>query len=314
MVDGSVYVLTVNGVRDLASSPNAIATNTQTQFTYGGLRAYYRFEEGSGTTTIDASGNGLTGTLAGSPLPTWVTPGKVGAAALDFPGNSPTKVDLGNPTLLRLTGPMTIAAWVWPDSLSDNGRIITKGGGSGNRGWSLNVESSGAWALQIAVNSTTLTSLQVAGVPLNAWTHVAGVYDPSGTPSLKLYTNGALAGAVTAGVPAAQYNSGMNVSIGARADGTTRWNGKIDELRVYARALSGAEIAVLHQQPVIPPVSLSPILVSNKLILNWTSPGQLQSAPAVTGVYANITPAPSPPYTSSITQVENRFFRLLATP
>ena len=56
------------------------------------------------------------------------------------------------------------------------------------------------------------------------------------------------------------------------------------------------------------------ILVSNKLILNWTSPGQLQSAPAVTGVYANITPAPSPPYTSSITQVENRFFRLLATP
>ena len=41
---------------------------------------------------------------------------------------------------------------------------------------------------------------------------------------------------LTAGVPAAQYNSGMNVSIGARADGTTRWNGKIDEVRLYARA------------------------------------------------------------------------------
>ena len=45
---------------------------------------------------------------------------------------------------------------------------------------------------------------------------------------------------------------------------------------------------------------LAPILVSNQLILNWTGPGQLQSAPAVTGVYTNITPAPNPPYTNVI--------------
>jgi hypothetical protein len=106
----------------------------------------------------------------------------------------------------------------------------------------------------------------------------------------------------------------MNVSIGARADGTTRWNGKIDEVRVYARALSGAEIAMLHQPPVLTPIFLPPIHVSNKLILNWTAPGQLQWAPRVTGVYTNIIPAPNPPYTSSITQVENRFFRLQSTP
>ncbi len=220
--DGAVYVLMMNGVRDLAIPPNTIATNTRAQFTYGALRAYYRFEEGSGTTTADASGHNLTGTLLNGPL--WVT-GKLGQYALDFDGSN-DRVDLGNPALLQLTGAMTITAWVWPDSLSDNGRIITKGGGSGNRGWSLNVESSGMWALQVAVNSTTLASLQVSGVTLNAWTHVAGVYDPSGTPSLKFYTNGVLAGTATASVPVTQYNSGMNVSIGARADGTTRWNGK----------------------------------------------------------------------------------------
>ena len=67
MSDGTVYVLTVNGVRDLAVPPNTIATNTQAQFTYGALRAYYRFEEGSGTTTADASGNNLTGTLLNGP-------------------------------------------------------------------------------------------------------------------------------------------------------------------------------------------------------------------------------------------------------
>ena len=310
MTDGSVYLLTVNGVRDLAVPPNAIAPNTQAQFTYGALRAYYRFEEGSGTTTADASGNNLTGTLMNGPL--WVT-GKLGQYALDFDGSN-DRVDVGNPALLQLTGPMTIAAWAWPDSLSDNGRIITKGGASGNRGWALNVESTGVWSLQVASSATALTSLQVPGVPLNTWTHVAGVYDPSGTPSMKLYTNGVLAATLTAGVPAAQYNSGMNVSIGARADGTTRWNGKMDEVRLYARALSAAEIALLPQPPVVPPIFLSPILVSNQLILNWTSSGQLQSAPAATGIYANITPAPEPPYTSSVVQAENRFFRLKATP
>jgi len=310
MSEGLVYVLTVNGVRDLATPPNTIFTNTQAQFTYRALRAYYRFEEGTGTTTADASGNGLTGTLLNGPL--WA-PGKLGQYALDFDGSN-DRVDLGNPVLLQLTGPMTVAAWVWPDSISDNGRIITKGGASGNRGWSLNAESSGVWAFQIASSSTALASLQTGNVPLNTWTHVAGVYDPSGTPSMKLYTNGVLATTLTAGVPAVQYNSGMNVSIGARADGTTRWNGRIDEVRVYARALSATEITALLQPPVVPPIFLPPILVSNKLILNWVNPGQLQSAPEVTGVYTNITPTPDPPYTSAVTQIENQFFRLKAIP
>ena len=131
---------------------------------------------------------------------------------------------------------------------------------------------------------------------------------------MKVYTNGLLTATLTSGVPAAQYNSGMTVSIGARADGTTRWNGMIDEVRLYARALSAAEMAVLPEPPVVTPIFLAPILVSNKLILSWTSPGQLQSAPAVTGVYTNITPAPAPPYTNAISEVENRFFRLRATP
>ncbi len=57
-----------------------------------------------------------------------------------------------------------------------------------------------------------------------------------------------------------------------------------------------------------------PLLLSNKVILNWTSPGQLQSAPTVAGVYTNIIPAPDPPFTNSVTQHENRFFRLQVIP
>jgi len=221
-----------------------------------GLAGHWTFEEGNGTTTADASTNGLTGTLAGSPLPTWVSPGKVGSGALDLPGDSATKVDLGNPAALQLTGAMTLTAWAWPDTVTGGGRIITKGGNSGARGWSLNVESTGVWRMQIAVNSTTLVSCGTAGgsVALGTWTHVAGVYDPSGTPSMKLYTNGVLAATQTSGVPGAQYNPATTgAAIGARSDGTTRWDGKLDEVRIYNRALTGAEIQSLPELPQIEP-------------------------------------------------------------
>lgn len=217
-----------------------------------GLVGHWSFEEGSGTATADSWTNGLTGTLAGSPPPTWVTPGKIGSGALEFPGNSSTKVDIGNSAPLQITSGMTLTAWAFPDTYSGGGRIITKGGNSGSRGWALNVESSGVWSLQVAVNSTTLTSLQVPGVQVSTWTHVAGVYNPSGTPSMKLYTNGVLAATLTVGVPATQYNpSSISVAIGARSDGTTRWDGKLDEVRIYNRALSQAEILSLPELPAV---------------------------------------------------------------
>lgn len=81
-------------------------------------------------------------------------------------------------------------------------------------------------------------------------------------------------------------------------------------MRIYARALSDAEIASLAQPPVAPRF-LPPILVGNQLILNWTGQGQLQSASVATGPYTSITPAPNPPYTNRVVPGQNRFFRLL---
>ena len=48
------------------------------------LLGHWTCEEGTGTTTADVSGNGLTGTLVGTTLPQWVTPGAVGSGALNF--------------------------------------------------------------------------------------------------------------------------------------------------------------------------------------------------------------------------------------
>ena len=309
LTEGPTYTLGVENVLDLALPPNAVAPGTQVTFQYTSLIGYWKFEEGSGPSAADSSVNNSSGTLINAP--TWV-PGQVGQYSLNFNGSN-QRVDIGNPTALQYTGPMTVSAWAWPNSISSSGRIITKGGNSGSRGWSLNVESIDVWRLQIAVNSTTLVSCSVAGVQLNAWTHVVGVFDPNdvGGPIMKVYINGVLAASETSGVPSEQFNPGTGVAIGSRSDGTTQWNGKVDEVRLYARALSDGEIAVLATPPAR---FLPPVFVNNEFILDWTGQGQLQSAPAVTGVYTNINPAPNAPYTNAVVPGGNRFFRFAPAP
>src|SRR6185295_7336602 len=87
---------------------------------------------------------------------------------------------------------------------------------------------------------------------LNTWYHVAGVYDAS-TRTLNVYVNGVLNNGVLAGtVPATQVNSSVNVNIGRRTGGFY-FNGIIDEVRIYNRALTPAEIQTDLNTPINPP-------------------------------------------------------------
>ncbi len=308
MTDGTAYTLVVNGVQDLAVPPNSVVPNTQAPFDYSSLIGHWRFEEGTGLNTADASGGGFNGTLVNGPV--WA-PGLEGRYAIEFDG-ADDRVDIGNPVEMRLTGPMTLAAWVWVDTISGNGRIVTKGGGSGQRCWSLNVEGTDNWALQVASSGTANVSLLVPGILTGQWIHVAGVYDPADIagPIMRFYTNGALAGELLDGVPAEQHNSSLGVAIGNRSVSGTPFDGKIDDVRIYARALSGAEIAVLAAPPATPAEFLPPVRIDNQITLDWTGSGQLEWAPAVDGQWTPVTPAPAPPYSVDIVPGENRFFRI----
>ena len=84
-----------------ASTPSAPGGPT-------GLIAGYSFNAGSGTTAVDSSGNGITGTLSGA---TWTAAGRYGNA-LSFNGAN-AYVNLGNTTALQGTGMTTWAAWVF---------------------------------------------------------------------------------------------------------------------------------------------------------------------------------------------------------
>ena len=83
---------------------------------------------------------------------------------------------------------------------------------------------------------------------LNTWYHVAGVYNAT-TRTLDIYVNGVLDNGVLVGtVPAAQVVSNINVNIGRRTGGFY-FRGVIDDVRIYNRALTPAEIGAVMSNP-----------------------------------------------------------------
>ena len=104
------------GVAELASAPASMAAPS-------GLVAAYGFDEGSGTTVTDASGNGNNGTITNA---TWATSGKYGDA-LQFNGTN-ALVTVPDAASLHLSSGMTLEAWVNPSTVNANWRdVIYKG-------------------------------------------------------------------------------------------------------------------------------------------------------------------------------------------
>jgi glucose/arabinose dehydrogenase/PKD repeat protein len=207
-----------------------------------GLVAGYRLDQTTGTTAPDISANNTTGTLVNAPA--WTT-GKYGNA-LSFSGNN--YVDLGNPTSLRLTGSMTLSAWINISANPfDDGAIVGKLSGAG---WQLKTSpDTGVRTAAVQVSSNGSNSIQRYSntvLATNTWYHVAGVYDATAR-TLDIYINGVLDNGVLSGtVPAAQTDANVNVNIAQRTGipGTFNFQGRIDEVHVFNRALSASEIQI----------------------------------------------------------------------
>jgi len=81
----------------------------------------YSFDEGSGQTTADGSGNGLDATISGA---SWCN--GVSGKALDFDGTDDF-VEHGNDPLLSISDNVTLECWIYPESISDGVGIIVYG-------------------------------------------------------------------------------------------------------------------------------------------------------------------------------------------
>jgi hypothetical protein len=204
------------------------------------LVAAYSFNEGSGTTVTDASGNNNTGTISGA---TWTTAGKFGGA-LVFNGTS-AKVTIPNTSLLQLTTAMTLEAWVKPSTVTAAWRdVIYKG----NDNYFLEATSTNnSWpAGGGTFNGSYADMFGTAALAVNTWTHLAVTYDGA---TLRLYVNGVQ---VSSRAQTGNLVTSSNpLQIGGDSIYGSYFQGTIDEVRIYNQALSPSEIQADMQTPVV---------------------------------------------------------------
>jgi hypothetical protein len=217
------------------------------------LVAYYPLNEGTGTAASDASGDNHNGTLAYDAA--WISPGLMGNGAIHIDGSAGSKVDIGSWNPSAGTGQMTLslwARWVGPHDGSDHQGLIGKRDGWEPDRLSFMFEidtSDGNNALAIRQYTDADTDVYSEDGSMTkyigSWMHAAVTFD--GT-NATLYVNGQEAASgpfVLGGMPSASMAIGnTNGSAGWDAS-PEAFNGDLDEVRIYNRALSPAEIAYL---------------------------------------------------------------------
>ncbi|MCX6793034.1 MAG: prepilin-type N-terminal cleavage/methylation domain-containing protein [Candidatus Falkowbacteria bacterium] len=201
-----------------------------------GLVGWWKFDEGSGTTVIDSIGNS-TGTWSGTGSPRYVA-GKVGPYAGQFNG-SDDYVNFGNSIALNGTR-TTIIGWAKFTTLggialdnSNSYRLIASDV-NGSRLSARFATTNVSWSSGTVIGSTSLS--------ISQWYHVAFTYDGS---YAKVWLNGKEDGVTAA--TGDLMPSGRNNFIGTyNYFNCCFFNGVIDDVRIYNRALSAAEILALY--------------------------------------------------------------------
>ncbi len=206
-----------------------------------GLVAAYSFNEGTGTSVADASGNGHTGVISGA---TWSTQGKFGNA-LSFDGVNDW-ITVSATSLLNLTSAMTLEAWVFPTTTGGVRDVLVKEGSNVDV-YNLYARSGGRPEVNVLVGGSNRVARGTAALAANVWSHVAGTYD--GT-TLRLFINGVQRASVAVSGPIATSTGPLR--IGGNSIWGEFFQGRIDEIRIYNRALSQAEIQTDMNTPVAP--------------------------------------------------------------
>src|SRR5690349_17118115 len=196
------------------------------------LVAAYAFDEATGTVATDASGYGNNGTISGA---TRVAGGKLGGA-LSFNGVN-ARVDIPDSNSLDLASGMTLEAWVNPATLAGKWRTVLIKEQPAALAYALYAGEDNARPSAHAFTSSEFDTRGTSSLPLNAWSHLAATYDGS---TLRLYVNGTQVS--SRAVSGAMVSSSGALRIGGNAVWGEYFQGLIDEVRVYSRALSAAEI------------------------------------------------------------------------
>lgn len=217
-----------------ASDPTGASTTASTGVVVGRLVLDLRLD-GTGA---DASGFGHDGALAG-PLP---APGRAGTpgTALRFDGVD-DHVSVDATPALTPTAEVSLSVWLRPDALPEREMFVVSHGSWQNR-WKLSLtpEARPRWTVRTSAGVVDLDA--PTAVEPDRFTHLAATYDGA---ALRLYVDGAMVSerAHTGAMPATD----LPLLLGQMLPGQSEYNfpGVLDDVRLYNRALTAAEVEEL---------------------------------------------------------------------
>jgi len=209
-----------------------------------GLLAYYPMNGNA----VDASGNGYNGTSNA----VTATTNRFGQAgqALAFNAKSST-ITVADAAPLRLaTTDFSLAVWVFETNRNASYQdcIVSKRGSGDYNGWFLSLTGvadaagTGHFYYQVSGGNDPFMASH-AVIPLNQWHHLAAVYN-SGSQRMQMFIDGALDPAVSGLLLPPNAATTNAMTIGNDNVGYI-FNGNLDDLRIYGRALAPAEIIAL---------------------------------------------------------------------
>ncbi len=236
LIAAVVLIVGSNGQSSAGSMSGAAVTQNT------GAIAYWKFDEGNGTTANDSSGYKRNGTLkngasfnADSVAPVAFT----NAASLNLAGASQQYVDVSSAPSLGNTS-FTVAMWVNRSAVSSKQWVFAQGASGNDQAVALGFDSSNHFVCSFS-NDDLITSSAYADT--GVWHHWACTFDAA-TKARKIYLDGNLVASDTAKA-VSQASGGINI-------GRATWNegyfsGGLDDARVYNSALSASDIQALAQ-------------------------------------------------------------------
>ena|ERR1035437_4232411 len=206
-----------------------------------GLVGWWKLDDGSGTTAIDSSGNGYSGTLIGNTLlPVWTT-GQIGGA-LRFGDTAMTGVTLGTQVNSYLSDSNTFTISAWFNTSSTTNQVII---GSDTGGPDRTYITVANGNINLGTYNGGFVCKSAAFTAVNSWHHVVMINSSS-------VVSGYLDGVAMTGSACPSTDSVHLTTIGGSYHipyTNLPFYGSIDDVRVYSRALTSQDVSELYAYP-----------------------------------------------------------------
>jgi hypothetical protein len=206
--------------------------------------AYWTFDEGTGFIAYDSSGSngtGMNGNLVNGTA--WTTMGRV-AGAVTFDGVN-DRVTVADPQSSLEFGLSSFSYGMWVYALGSNSSYdmpFSNGGSSpSSRGYDVEL-GTGSWTASLS-DGTTARFAQFCVETLGTWVHLTAVVDRSAN-ELRAYLGPDLA-ATTMLDGFGSVTGSAGLTMGSDPGGLYRFYGTVDDVIIFDRALTAAEVATL---------------------------------------------------------------------